>query len=100
MSKWKITYISMILAGIILTVISFFVLPEMVITQISVGEEGVTKMPKAIAILVPAAITIGGGVFGLVVLNKESDIQERLKRKGLISSILGIILFAVFLWVN
>ena len=51
-----------IFAGIALTVISFIVLPNNVVTQFSIGGGGVTTTPKILAVAISAVIAIGGGL--------------------------------------
>ena len=95
MNKQKLIPIILIIVSAALAVISYIVLPETVIVQISVGGSPATTMPKLIAVLLPFALGAGGAVSGL------SDAGEaKSQRKWLIISGVGILVFAVMLIVN
>lgn len=75
-----------------LTVVSFIFLPDTVVTQLSIGGSGTSTMPKLLAVLLPAALGIGGGVAQL--LDRDG------KNKGLVVSLVGLLVFAIMLIVN
>ena len=95
MKKFTFLAVSFIILSIILATISFFLLPEVVITQFSLNNDGVTTMPKWMAIALPFALGIGGAVISLYI--KE---DKRTKSKYLIVSGVGVVIFIIMLIAN
>lgn len=93
--KRNIVPILLIAATVGLAILSFFILPESVIIQFSVGSSGNTSVPKIIAILIPSAHGIGGAISGL--LAKDN---EKANGKTLLVSLVGIGLFIIMIAVN
>ncbi|MCH4206964.1 MAG: hypothetical protein LKF79_01770 [Solobacterium sp.] len=84
-----------IFAGIALTVISFIVLPNNVVTQFSIGGGGVTTTPKILAVAISAVIAIGGGFLAV------SNVDDSSKcRRSMLVSVIGIAVFVVMLIIN
>lgn len=84
--------IIIIIAVVVLAVISFVVLPDSVITQISIGDSGVTRMPKLAALLIPTFFGLAGGFMTLE--DKGNG------KKGLLLGTVGILIFIITLVVN
>lgn len=84
--------IAFIAAAIALTVVSLILLPDTVVTQLSLGGSGATTMPKPLAVALPALLTFGGSVAYL--LGKKDN------AKTLLVSVVGIVVFAIMLFVN
>lgn len=87
--------ILLIAATIVFAIISFFVLPESVIIQFSVGSSGNTSVPKLVAILIPSVLGIGGAISVLLSKGKEGS-----NGKSALVSLVGIGLFIVMIAVN
>lgn len=90
--KNRIISIILIIVAIVLTVVSYLLLPTTVATQISFTGEAANKFPKILAILIPAGFSLGGGIGCLV---SKDDI-----RKPFVISIIGIGIFAIMLYMN
>ena len=84
--------IIMLIATIIFSAVSFAVLPDTVITQISLSGQNATTMPKLIAIAIPALFGAGGSAYSL--FSKDTS------KKPLIISAVGIAVFIIMLVVN
>ncbi|MDD4396998.1 MAG: hypothetical protein PHT39_05430, partial [Sphaerochaetaceae bacterium] len=78
-------------ATVVLAVVSYLLLPETVVTQISSGGSS-TTMPKIMALLIPSIIGIGGSAFCLL--------QKGDSKKPLVISAVGVCVFAIMLFVN
>ena len=87
--------ILLLAASIVLAILSFFILPESVVIQFSVGSSGNTAVPRFVGILIPFALGAGGAVSEL--LPKENAAS---KNKGLLVSLVGIALFLIMIAVN
>ena len=90
--KKKLASIAMLIVVAVLAVISFFVLPDTVVTQFSISSSRVTTMPKLSAIAFPALI----GIVGTVVQLSEKEN----KHKGIIVSAAAILVLVIMLCVN
>lgn len=90
--KKKLISIAMLIVVAVLAVISFFALPDTVITQLSISSSRVTTMPKLSAIALPVAIGIAGTV---VQLSDKGN-----KHKGIIVSAVAILVLVIMLCVN
>lgn len=88
----KLISIAIIFLTIVLAVISFFVLPDTVITQVG-GSSGASTMPKETALLIPTALGLLGGGAGL--LNKS----DKMGKETLIGAV-GILVFILMLIFN
>lgn len=103
MDKWRKAYYILIAIGIILAVVSFIILPDTVVAQVSTSDNP-NRLPKVIAVLIPLVTTVGGGIFGIAVLEKkidvEGNVEEMLKRRGLICSIIGVVFYGLIIWIN
>lgn len=93
--KRNMVFILLIAATVGFAVLSFFVLPESVIIQFSVGSSGNTSVPKLVAILLPCALGIGGAISGLL-----SKGEKKPNSKAALVSIVGIGLFIIMIAVN
>lgn len=82
-----------IAVAIVLAVVSWFVLPDMVVTQFGMDGQPSNYMPKALAILIPLAVAAIGGAFGLT-----SD--EKRAKKGIILSAIGVVVLIVSMIFN
>ena len=82
------------IASVVLGCIGFFVLPENVAVQFTFTGDHVNRMPKIVAILVPMFISIVGVYFH----TKGND--ESSKTKGLILSIVGVVVIIATMIVN
>lgn len=90
--KNRIIAIILIVLAITLAVVSYLLLPATVATQISITGEAANKFPKLIAILIPTAFSLGGGIGCLV---SKDDI-----RKPVVISLIGIGIFIIMLVTN
>ena len=95
MKTKNIIAVILLVASFALAVVSWLVLPQIVVTQISIGGSSTTTMPKIIAILIP--FTLSAGAAGGALLAKEND---EAKNKSLIVSAVGIVVFIIMLAVN
>ena len=95
MKKNTLISIVFIAVSVGLAVLSFIILPETVIMQISAGSGDNSTAPKVLAILLPTALGIGGAVFNMLLKN-----NEKANGKCLVVSAVGIILFIVMIIVN
>ena len=93
--KRNIVPILLIVASVGFAILSFFILPESVIIQFSIGSSGNTAAPKLLAILIPFALSVGGAISGFLTNGNENS-----KSKGLLVSLVGIILFVIMIAVN
>lgn len=82
-----------IAVAVILAVVSWFLLPDLVVTQFGMDGQPSNYMSKAMAILIPLAVAGIGGAFGLT-----SD--EKRAKKGIILSAIGILVMIVSLVIN
>lgn len=82
-------------ASVCLGAVSFFVLPDTVVTQFSAGGSGVTTMPKLVAVLLPLALGVGGSLASLLSKGEGKD-----KGKPLLIACIGIVVFVLMLIVN
>ena len=94
MKKDKIIAIAVLIVTVVLTGVSFFLLPDTVVTQFSVGQGNVTTMPKLFAVALPFALGVGGAVVSLTAKNSAQ------KNKPLLVSAVGVVLFIIMLAVN
>ncbi len=90
--KNRIISIILIIVSIALAIVSYLLLPETVATQLSITGQAANKFPKLIAILIPTAFSLGGGIGCLI---SKDDI-----RKPFVISIIGIGIFAIMLFMN
>lgn len=96
MNKEKVLPIILLVVSVIFTVVSFLILPDTVVTQISFstnGGDGFSTMPKLFAVAIPCLLSIGGAAVGLF-------IKDNSNKKYYIMSAAGIVLFIVMLIVN
>ena len=94
MNKTKLFSIILLAATVILAVVSFLLLPETVVTQLSFGGDP-TTMPKIAAVALPSLLGAGGAVAGLAAKG-----DDKTRKKCLLVSAVGILIFAVMLLVN
>lgn len=95
MKKERLIPLLLIVASAALAIVSYFVLPQEVVIQISLGSSGHSTAPKLLAVLIPLALGAGGAVS--VLMTKE---DEKAKGKGLLVSLVGIAVFVIMLAVN
>lgn len=95
MNKKRIISCVLIVASAALAVAALIILPDSVITQISLTGSGATTMPKAIAVLIPAALGIGGGLAALASQNSSSSLD-----KSMFVSLVGILIFVIMFIAN
>lgn len=95
MKTKNIVAVILLIASAVLAVVSWLVLPQTVVTQISIGGSGTSSMPKIVAIAFP--FTLSAGAAGGALLAKEND---EAKNKSLIVSAVGIVIFIIMLAVN
>lgn len=95
MKNYKIIAVIIALAGAAFTVVSALLLPQTVITQLSLGGSGVTTMPKIIAVAVPALLSLGGSAAAFLAKDNENTVK-----RALIVALVGILVFALTLYVN
>ncbi len=88
----KLIPIILIVFTIIMAAISYIILPDTVVVQITMGGKNGTTMPKLIAILLPASIGLVGG--GLLLTVKEKTARIR----AWVLSIVSIVVY-IFTWV-
>lgn len=87
----RIAAIILMAATVVLAVVSYLLLPETVVTQISAGGSP-TTMPKIVALLIPSILGIGGGAFCLL--------QKDESKKPLMISAVGAAVFVIMLVMN
>lgn len=90
--KKKLSLVFMILA-VVLSAISYVLLPDSVVIQIGADGQPSSVVPKLLAILIAFGITVAGSLF-----NYGSD--EIRDHKGLIMAVVGIVVFLFLLVVN
>lgn len=95
MSQQKKWAIALIVISVVLTVVSYFVLPETVIIQIAMNANGNATLTKPVAILMPAVLSIAGAVFSLLSVQKGNKAP-----KGILISVVGVAIFAAMIVVN
>ena len=95
MKTKNIVAVILLIASAVLAVVSWLVLPQTVVTQISIGGSGTSSMPKIVAIAFP--FTLSAGAAGGALLAKENDEAQN---KSLIVSAVGIVIFIIMLAVN
>lgn len=95
MNKRKVIAIIFMCISVILAIVSFFMLPDKVVVQVSIGDSAVSTLPKMGAIALPTAI---GVVFGFISMAIKED--NRSSVKCLIASGVGVFMFLVMLLVN
>jgi uncharacterized membrane protein len=95
MKKQSIIAIAGIVISAALAVASFILLPDVVTVQLGVDGESSNTMPKLFAILIPAALGVGGALSVLFSKNENKNGQ-----KALIVSAVGIVVFVFMLVVN
>lgn len=87
----------MLVITVTLALLSWFILPDTVILQLTLGDTDILETPKFVAILLPALLSIGGAVFAL-------PRRENRDRDGhchpLVLSAIGIAVFAIMLAIN
>ncbi|NLU23370.1 MAG: hypothetical protein GXW99_01345 [Clostridiales bacterium] len=94
MKKQKILALILLLSAVALTVVSFLLLPDTVITQF--GSKGnVTTLAKPLAIAMPALLSAVPA--GFTLFNRD---EAENKTKPLLVSVIGIAVFIVMLVVN
>lgn len=93
--KRKLISVILIAASVVAAVISFIVLPQTVMIQFSVGEGANTTAPKALAVLIPTLLGIGGGVFGIL-----TRADDKTYRKSIFVSAIGIVVFIIMIAAN
>ena len=95
MKTKNIVAVILLIASAVLAVVSWLVLPQTVVTQISIGGSGTSSMPKIVAIAFP--FTLSAGAAGGALLAKENDEAQN---KSLIVSAVGLVIFIIMLAVN
>ena len=93
MNKQKIILIGIILLSVILAVVSYIVLPDEVIIQISTN--GNKTGPKLVGILIPFCLTAVGVIISFLNLQDNGKIN-----KGLIIAAIGIGIYILMLIIN
>lgn len=95
MKKQNIIAVICIVVSVALSVISYIFLPDTVTVQLGMDGSSSNTMPKLFAILIPAALCIGGALSALVSKNENKKGQ-----KPLIVSSVGVVVFIFMLVVN
>lgn len=90
--KKTVIPVILLVANIALAVVSYFLLPETVVTQLSFGGNA-TTMAKLPAIAIPCLLGVGGAIWALVA-------KYEVNKKHYIISGVGIFVFLVMLAVN
>lgn len=85
--------LSFLVLAVVLSCISFVLLPDSVVIQIGADGQPSNTLPKILAILIPLGITVAGSLlhYGS---NDTSD------KKGLLMAIVGIVIFVFSLVAN
>ena len=81
--KKKLISAVLLLAAIGLGICSWFPLPEATAVQVGLNGQATNTMPKLLAILIPAGISVAGSVMNLT-NTKENN------KKGILIAIVGI----------
>lgn len=89
----KLLCIAIIILSIVIAVIGFIVLPDIVVVQLRMDGHTTNSMPKAIAVLIPWALTAGGALWQLFMKGEE-------KSKALSVSVIGIVVSIVTIIMN
>lgn len=87
----KTIFIAGMVIVIMLSIISWFVLPETVSVQVGLDGEISNTMPKLFAILIPAVMSVIGGIIGI-----KSNDSNRKKGTALLCIGIAIMLFTLF----
>lgn len=94
MKKRIVFLVICIAVAAVLGVVSYFLLPDTVIMQVSSDGTANTTMPKLPALLIPFLITVAGGVLAVITPG------ERIAAKYYIISCVGIAAFILTLIFN
>lgn len=89
----KAFYLAGIAVVIILGLVSWFVLPETVAVQVGLNGEVSNTMPKLFALLIPAVISVIGGVIGI-----KRDAPN--SKKGAALVVIGFVVMLITLIFN
>ena len=95
MKKQNIILALLALVGVCLAVVSAIKLPQLVVTQFKIGSGEVNTMPKALAVALPALLSVGGAAVGFFIKDRE-----RYFVKCCVASCAGIAAFIIMLAVN
>lgn len=95
MDNKKIVSIIIIAVSAALAVVSFILLPDTVIIQFSAGSSNVTTAPKALAVMIPTVLGIGGAAVFLALKGDQTTAG-----KALLISGVGLLVFVILLIVN
>ena len=89
----KLLCIAIIIISVIIAAIGFVVLPDVVVVQLRMDGHTTNSMPKAIAVLIPWALTAGGALWQLFMKGEE-------KSKALSVSVIGFVVSIVTIITN
>ena len=85
--------VALIVAAVVLSVISWILLPDVVAVQIGMDGQASNTMPKAFAVVIPLGISVAGSV-----MNLKSDGENT--KKGFLLSLTGIVVMVLCLLFN
>ncbi len=85
--------IGLIAVAVVLSVVSWFLLPDTVVVQIGVDGQASNTMPKVFAVIVPLVISVIGSA-----MNLNDDTRQNYR--GYVLSIVGIAVMVFSLIVN
>lgn len=91
--KKNLVSILLIVIAIGLSVLSWFLLPDVVAVQVGFDGQVTNTMPKALAVVIPLGLSVVGSVMNLT--GKEDK-----SKKGYILSVIGIAVMLLSLLVN
>lgn len=91
--KKNLINILLVVVAIGLSIISWFVLPDVVAVQVGVDGQVTNTMPKVLAVAIPLGVSVVGSAMNLVG-------KEEKNKKGYILSIMGIAIMVLSLLFN
>ncbi len=84
--------IALLILSCIMCAVSFILLPDTVVTQVSLSSSDAATLPKLFAIAIPTLFSAGGSLYSI--FSKDTS------NKPLIISAVGIAVFIIMLAVN
>lgn len=92
--KNKIIPVLLLCLSIAFAIVSYVLLPDEVITQITLSESHYRTMPKLVAIMIPFVLSSGFSIAASVLHDETKN------KKYLLVSFIGILVYIVMLVVN
>lgn len=94
MKQYKMIAIILLAVNVGLALAAYMMLPDIVTTQLSITGDASRTMPKAAAVILPLVFAAGGTAM------QFSSTEGGNARKGLLLSVVGIVILIIMLFVN